>query len=356
MKKLKDRHRFIILSEKRFRKRLKRKRHINYLKKMSLKNQSSYADTQKNRAKLRRKINKNKLFKIAPPDNFSIINNPNPSILFFEELQKHMLRLDPVFVEMKNISQITVDALVYYIAVLQKLKSKLTLYLLRGSFPEDKKTLNLMTRSGFLKYFQTAENNIKIHDDFIEIKSGNIADNQIVKSICLFVMKKLDVGRIGTQKLYDIIFEMMLNTKHHAYSVQNRNYDNWLLFLRFSPEKKSIKFIFMDTGYGIPNTVRQNKLEIAKKWFSQFGVTDFNENDLVYSALNGAYRTQTKEGYRGKGLPRINKAFKDGYINNLSILSSRACIKSNERYDLESKMIGTLFFWTITRESINAKN
>ena len=354
MKKIRDRNSQIRLSNKRFRKEFKRRK-----KKRIERRRTSRADYNAKtnilakRRILRLKARHNKYVELTPPDNFSIIDNSDKTIEFFEKLQGYMSKYEPVKVDMANIKRMTVDALVYYIAVLQKVKMKYQTALLRGSFPQNEKINLLMRRSGFLKYFKTSEDNIETHKDFIEIKSGNVADNETVKSICLFVIDKLSVRRINTQKLYDIIFEMMLNTKHHAYNPKFATYDNWLIFLRFVPEKKSVEFIFMDTGYGIPNTVAMTKIEKARMWFSSLGITEFTESDLVLSALQGALRTKTKTGYRGKGLPRIYKAYRDGYILNLNILSNKACLNGDDKCDIQKEMIGTLYFWKITKESIS---
>ena len=148
----------------------------------------------------------------------------------------------------------------------------------------------------------------------------------------------------------------MSNTQEHAYNGNKKHYDNWLLFLQFYPEKSSIDFIFLDTGYGIPTTVRKQKLEVARQWFAKLGKTEFNESDLVNSALNGAFRTRTKKRHRGKGLPKIYKYYNEGYINELNILSNKACITPDKQFDLMKEMTGTLYFWKITKDSINAEN
>lgn len=358
MKKYQTREIELRIAETRFRKKIRRKKLKNKQIRKREKNRRQISKVQKARNKLKNKADKNKYIKLKPPNRFSIIGNSNETIEFFEKVRSAMSKYEPVFVDMADIEYMTVDALVYYIAVIQKQKALLKAWHVRGTFPTNKKVLRLMERSGFLNYAETDKKSIKTDKHFIEIKIGNLADYSVVKDICQFVMNRLSVSRIDTQRLYGIVFEMMLNTKHHAYSSFKQNYDNWILFMQFFPEKKSIDFIFMDTGYGIPNTVRKNKMETVRKWFSQLSITDFNEGDLVYSALQGAYRTKTKEGYRGKGLPCIYKAYTEGYLRDLNILSNKACINNKQRGNMETEMIGTLFFWKISKESIheNTKN
>ncbi|CAG36561.1 hypothetical protein [Desulfotalea psychrophila] len=356
MKKVKNKMQYNRLSKRRFEKKIKRKKHKKELIKLAIQQKKSILNVKRNKLKLHKKANAEDFIELKPPSHFSIIENPNETLTFFESLESNLLNYDPIYINMSEISRMTVDALLYYISILQHIKTKLSAYILKGSFPEDEETLTLMKRSGFLRYFKTSEDNINTHRDYVEIKSGNIADNQVVKDICLFVMEKMKVGRVKTQKLYDIIFEMMLNTKQHAYNANTNKYDNWLLFLKFNPDKSNIEFIFLDKGFGIPQTVRKNKLEIAVKWFSKIGITEFSETDLVDSALKGAFRTKTEKGYRGKGLPKINQYFENGYIKSLNIISKKACITAENKHDLEKEIIGTLYSWKITKDSINGNN
>jgi hypothetical protein len=355
MKRVTFNRTFIRITNKRFRKRQVRKKLKKVLKRRAEEQKRSYASIRKNRLKLRIKADNDRYIEIVPPADFSIVNNPNETLEFFLNIQNLILKFNPVSVNMSGIREMTVDALVYYIAILQSLRQRCRHCVVKGSFPTDDKVNYLMKSSGFLRYFSTSQDNIKTNSDTIEIQSGNFANNQIVKNICLFVQDKLEVERTKTQKLYDIIFEMMLNTIHHAYGRNNNGYDNWLLFAKFYPEKSTVDFIFLDTGYGIPETVRKNKIEVAQKWLAKIGITDFQEHDIVHSALNGAFRTRTQDGYRGKGLPRVYNSYNAGYIQKLNIMSNKACITPQERYDLRTGMTGTLFFWTISKESINGK-
>ena len=343
----------IRISKSRFKKRLKR----NELRKLIRVNRH-YKNELKEQ-KLRRKPKKNKFITISPPENFSLINNPHETLEYFKKIRMLMIAYEPIHVEMANIKKMTGDALIYQLALMQKIKLDLSGFYIKGSFPKEEKVLSLMRASGFLHYFKTSKDNIITDSDFIEIKSGKNVDNETVKKICLFVIDKLQTDRNKTKPLFDIISEMMLNTKQHAYNTSDQEYSNWMLFLRFYPEKQSIDFIFMDTGYGIPQTVRKTKLEQAKKWFSNMGFDAFNQSDLVKSALDGAYRTQTGKGYRGRGLPRIFKYYNSGYIKNLNLFSNKACLTFNDEYhshDLKTEIIGTLIYWKLTKESINGNN
>ena len=193
MKKISNREREIRLSYKRFRKRIRRKK----LKQRSWRIRSKALNIDKIGMRLLKKAERNQYIRIKTPRKFSIIYNHSKTIHFFDKVKSWILKYEPVYVDMSDIDYMTVDALVYYIAVLQNLKTSLKHIHIRGSFPKNAKILNLMKTSGFLKYFNTSKNNIITNNDFIEIKSGNFADNKTVKNICIFVMNKLKVNAIN---------------------------------------------------------------------------------------------------------------------------------------------------------------
>ena len=353
MKKIRDKKAYILLSRRRFVKKQKRKKHRKLLIKQS------YRDRiiEKRKKAFRKKVDKNKYENISTPSNFSIINNPGPTLSFFKILRDNMIKYNPVYVDMSSINQMTTDALVYFIGVLQQLKTKLKVLRLKGSYPKDKKIKSLMETSGFLNYFETTEDvQFEPNKNTFEIKSGNSVDRLTVKNICQFVMKKFEIQKSKTSMLYAIISEMMNNTKEHAYNSNENDYDNWIIFLRYYPNKKCIDFIFMDTGLGIPKTVHKKKDEKILKAISKIKSIGYSESKIVKSALEGEFRTKTRHKYRGKGLPKIYKCVKIGYLLKFNLFSNKACIVENREEDLSQEMNGTLYFWQLTKESVNAKD
>lgn len=136
----------------------------------------------------------------------------------------------------------------------------------------------------------------------------------------------------------------MNNSIHHAYDGGEEYEQKWLIFV----EKTDFiyKFTLLDTGLGIPVTVNKKFI------FDNFS----SDCNLLKSALEGTkLRTQTKQLYRGKGLPEIRQQVLDGLINTMSIISCKASCKllGRDKFiednDLNSSLRGTLYYWEIKK-------
>ena len=75
------------------------------------------------------------------------------------------------------------------------------------------------------------------------------------------------------------------------------------------------------------------------------------ENKYVISALNGEFRTATRQGFRGKGLPKIREYSTNERIMDLHIVSNKAYVEvfqtAYQGNDLEEAIQGTLYYWSI---------
>ena len=111
----------------------------------------------------------------------------------------------------------------------------------------------------------------------------------------------------------------------------------------------SIEFIFLDTGEGIPATIRKNFAEIV----FQLVLKTQNDARFISSALKGAFRTETKEGYRGKGLPGIYEDSKSGNISGLTILSGNGECFASDSYEIIEKNSDSFFEGTLVRWKYN---
>lgn len=136
----------------------------------------------------------------------------------------------------------------------------------------------------------------------------------------------------------------MLNTCQHAYNEGLKQTNSWYLYVE--NDGKKIKFTFLDTGQGIPSTVKKKFWErILKK----------SDSEIISSALNGDFRTNTGYKYRGKGLPKIKDCVADHNLDNFFVVSNKAIcelkyINDNleiEKKDLKNAFSGTIYYWEL---------
>lgn len=321
--------------EKKFKHSIKRKKAKKEKKRLKL---AIYKPSPSFVSKKQKKINK------IVPENFSIITNPEETIEFFEDVSREIVDINNkganIFLDMKNVKNITVDALMYLIARIKSIReNSSTVYSIGGNLPLNEECKKLVKESGFLEHVNTT--NIKTIRNYnkIRIRSGDKVESTVIKDIIDFI--KEDEFVINTKKLYTVIGEIMKNSIHHAYDINDEHKQKWLLFVEKTVDR--YKFTLLDTGLSIPYTVNKKVvLEAFKK-----------DSSLLISALNGfEMRTQTKQMNRGKGLPEVKASVTSGFINSMNIISRKAYCRLQDRTitrsnELRIGLMGTLYYWEI---------
>lgn len=148
-----------------------------------------------NKSKGKKNISKGQIFlpytTFIAPENFSILNNPEETIGFFNNIIKivrdipktnNKSKKTRMQIDLSFVTKITSDALMYLLTIVSndKLLFKRNI-IWRGNFPKDKSINEFIKGSGFLNYMETDKNN-RIHkDENIEIKHGNKMDGEIAK-------------------------------------------------------------------------------------------------------------------------------------------------------------------------------
>lgn len=244
---------------------------------------------------------------------------------------------------MSEIEEVTVDALIYLIAIIKNIKrEKNKIYCFNGNIPSDNKNMAIIKESGFLEHMQSTNIETIKTTNKLRICSGRTYNPQIVKESCSFIHKTTEQNRISTKWLFRIIGEMMNNSIQHAYLSNANNFaQKWLLYIEKDEEK--LKFTFLDTGLGISRTIHKKFLagDYSKK-----------DSEIVKSALEGMMTSQTKKPYRGKGLPEIKDSVFYGEVDNMCIISNKAFCKIKketkeiEKEELHLPLQGTLYYWT----------
>ena len=194
--------------------------------------------------------------------------------------------------------------------------------------PKDIRSLILNSEIGKLNHFAES-NNFK--SCVLSIATGSKVDtSQAVRVMYEAIEKK-------SLPLYAILIELMSNTLHHAYGQESEE-KNWHIIS--SKSTNSVKFYFLDTGAGIPDSVSRKTRGAL------------NDSAAITFALKGHYRECTKSLMpgRGLGLPGIFHYFNNNTIKNLQVLSGYGyCdFASNKEIDMFDYFNGTLLSWELS--------
>lgn len=303
------------------------------------------------------------IFSIQAPEECSMIEYPEKAISFFNSAEKAYKQAIQLAREQKKTARIVYDlsrsviftetSIVILIAHIKDrninrgLPSILT-------FPKDKVCEHKLRKAGIQK--KVGASNID-HDDAQVQKISNLqVTNKIAKQIVIdssiFLYKK----DIRIKELYSILIELMANTNNHADSENTAIYP-WWLFLFKDEKKEIIKFVFLDLGVGIFESLPVKQF-IIKEPLSFLQVKTGSvkrrgeELNKIFSALiSGKIKSSTGLPTRGKGLPLIAKIAKSGHFCSFKIISNDAYIDvtNNEVSAMNENFSGTLYYFELKK-------
>jgi hypothetical protein len=212
-----------------------------------------------------------------------------------------------------------------------------------GNFPDDEYTRQVLLQSSFFNYVKANFKFDPDDSDILSVKSGQLVRGRVAKEVIDF--SKAQLGKTSdasTRSMYATLIECMVNTGHHAYEKRFVNWKWWLMALP-TTDKKRVHFAFLDNGRGIPTTVRKNFAERVSYLFGDRTM----DSELIFSALEGKYRSRMKNRWRGKGLPKIFSYSSKDIIENLQIVSNHGYVdcQRNQLKELSDKFHGTLLYW-----------
>ena len=289
---------------------------------------------------------------LVVPKVFSLTKNSDETLAFFKKVFDTINRCkqyDWLMFDMEETEEITPDALMYLLALIKNL-TKLTINKIncRGNLPQKQPARDYIQNSGFLGYmeYNGKKPEITNSEKRIQITCGETSDGKTAGIACEFVHTQCGITILNTKSLYPMLLELMANTNQHAYQYDVKMKRQWFIYAEALEDR--VNFVFLDTGKGIPSTVKKNFAEIVSR------IVNANDAKFIKSALKGGFRTETGELHRGKGLPEIYNYCKNNKISDLTIFSNRGKCVVNDSCEIKMEEIenfeGTLFSWSIKKE------
>lgn len=274
---------------------------------------------------------------LTVPDVFSLTENTEDTMSFFMKFVRKIQERkngSHFYIDSKNVKKVTVDALIYLIAILQNDRINFPMkYQYTGNFPSNESARKIYEESGFTNYVHSQKRSLPPNTEKMRITSGSKNDSDISKRFCEFVMEKLNKSRIEITPLHVVLIELMSNVYHHAYEKNNEMIaPKWYMYAEHVDDH--VRFVFADTGMGIAKTVRKN---FREKIQQSFGV-GVNDGVLLHSAFSGDFRTQTRQPYRGNGLSTVRERVLNGPFLNFEVISGRGKCVINREQDNPDKL------------------
>jgi anti-sigma regulatory factor (Ser/Thr protein kinase) len=339
------------IKDREYHKRYARKKFLHEQKRKGKPYHGYFIDEAKEYTRLSKKESRPpKKHKIVLPSEFSLVYAFDDTIIFFEELLRQIREHRPVFIDSKHVETITPDAILYFILLLEEIKERHEQYSISGNFPKNRQSRQMMQQSGFMNYVNSRTKSYKHDADIFTIREGRKVDPDVAKNVLGYVKEHLGIQKPNptTKAIYTIIVEAMANTHNHAAQSKVQGEQKWYLMAYYTDDG-DVHFVFLDSGAGVPKTIRKNFKDIVARIFSHGEARD---HKLIRSALDGDFRTKTGQQERGKGLPKMNALAKYGHIKDLVIISNKGFVNSDDGITklLDEKFHGTLLSWKVVRK------
>lgn len=266
---------------------------------------------------------------------------------FFESLEERLSRGAPTHIDLHNVDNVSGDALMYLLALLDIWDESDRPARVRGNLPSNEIARSAILAAGFQRFVAGLPRGIKGDPNTLQIVSDSKIQPKVAHDLLEFAVQRLSLQRGETTRgAYSVLIESMSNVVEHAYADNVSFERKWWAMAQCDAERREVRMTIVDYGEGIAATMRKTALERIGHNFSML-----RDSQLVVSAMQGQYRrSRTRQVWRGRGLPQIRQVYKEGAIRNLTIVSSSAYIEGDSGRDLSVPLQGTIISFTLVSD------
>jgi hypothetical protein len=271
------------------------------------------------------------------PTNFSFIQNTEAVLQYLDELKALFRQRKNVLINLKDISNLTNDAIVLLLSFVKNPKI-VNGVLIRGNYPKDEKLRKIFVESGI---FNNNNGNEDEHKNYILTRRNKKAEGGIAAELIKRASKVVFGEEGRCPGVYRALMESMANTCYHA-KPQQIGEETWWLTVYHDKDDNHVSFAFIDLGVGIFKSSKMN--DFKAKAASLLGLSD--NRDILREIISGRKLSSTKIPYRGKGLPTIFKGLERNYYSNLKIISNdvKADLSNDNFVKLKKEFSGTFLY------------
>ena len=316
----------------------------NYIEQLRARERRGIRLNKKSKQKSTFQENESPTVVLTAPSVFDLRSNREEMLSFYDQLRNTIASQRKCLIRMEDVSVVTVGSMLYLVAILRDdAQSKINV---SGTIPRDTKCVSIIQASGFYDFVHT-DRYVKVSSEskIAKIEVHKKHDTNAITELCQFSCDCLGTSlATDAAPLYATLSELVQNTIGHAYKKTAKG-GKWYVAAQYMQDDGEVEVTFLDTGEGIPNTVKRRFYEVPVIPFVG------KDESLILSALKGELRTSTGLSYRGKGLPEIYNYFLNGDICKLAIASGKGFIDMSEPIHLKNEFFGTLFSFRVTGDA-----
>lgn len=220
---------------------------------------------------------------------------------------------------------------------------------LNGNFPDDEQCRDFFEKTGFLNDKVNGQglkfNKSEKTDYFTFNKGQGKLRTEDTIRICKIVRHACE--HVGRDDFYDDVVSIIKEIAGNSIEWSQSFRDQWTLGVMFEDER--VTFSILDLGRGILDT-------IYRKFFKKLKGLFNNDIEFLTDVFDKQYSSSSREVNRYKGLPSIKKAYVEGKIQNLCVMTNSVLMVfdrpiSSIQFSTSRKSFnGTLYFWEIKKQ------
>ncbi len=299
---------------------------------------------------------------IDAPVYFSLSEEENHAELmnFIQSIYDNEKTNEVLRINFRNTRQMMVDALLLFVANLEKAIQQDHIFSSIRIAPSKKRSVNaVLTQIGVLKLCnQDFHINPEEEEGIVYWRCLSGLVSKKLKPEEIFNFLKEAINQEPPRVLSKGISEALLNIKHHAY--RENNSGTWWMLAHKNEETKKYLIVVCDVGVGIPISINEGSEDYHKDiqaklfdFFKKIGRKATDSEMIEVSMEVG--KSRTGKTYRGKGLPAMKKVveqFPDQSLM-LNIYSNNGCFTqmSNKKKPIltqsNNSIKGTVVTWSI---------
>jgi len=294
-------------------------------------------------AEKRERRNISRFESLKAPHNFSFVENTVAILDYLETIKSHINRRKPILINLKEITNLTNDAIVLLLSVVKNPAITKGVQI-KGNYPRDEKLCKIFQESGV--FGANGQNDEP--KNYILTRQNKKAEGGIANELIKRATKIVFGQEARCPGVYRALMESMANTCYHA-KPQQIGHETWWLTVYHDKALNKVSFAFIDLGIGIFKSSKMSGFR--DKLSSFFGITD--NRDVLKEIIQGRKMSSTKIPYRGKGLPNIYKGLERNYYSNLKIISNdvKADLSEDKYEKLPKEFNGTFLYWELNNSN-----
>jgi len=280
-------------------------------------------------------------YKRNPPKNFSLINNTNNVLSYFEKYEKEVWSIRAIDFDLWNISNLSFDAVAFLLVKVNEFSKEV---LIKWLPPKNPSLNKLFKESDFYSFVSSNLNinDIEIKAKAINHKSSKIVSPEIAWAISDYIDSWIDI--ITRKHFYSTLIECMQNTNNHAWEC------NWWVFIHDNTEKWIKEICFIDLWIWILwslNTKFENFKDII--WPFLWNAYNIDKIFWLFKWKWWWIESITKEKKRWNWLKDIYNFSQNLNVREFIVITNdiKINLKNNNSQKLKYNFKWTLYYWEI---------